>query len=65
MNGFKNDDEPSVRGRIEIDLRTEGLTAPQMAARIMELQRENPDREYWVDGDAMAVLSRPIAQEGC
>ena len=43
--------------RIEIDARTCDLTMAQVMDLIRERKAANPDREYWLDGDAYAIVS--------
>lgn len=48
--------------RILIDIRTCGYTLSQMMMEISRWQRELPDHEVFMDGDAYAIVARP---RGC
>lgn len=45
--------------RIEIDIRTSELTMLQVVEEVKRMQNENPDRDYYMDGDCYAVVSKP------
>ena len=44
--------------RIEIDVRTCVLTMNELMLWIREQKTANPDREYWLDGDNYAIMSK-------
>lgn len=43
--------------RTEIDFRTERMTMADVMRKIDRMMAENPDREYWLDGDTFSILS--------
>lgn len=45
--------------RVLIDVRTCKLTMSQMIERIYELQKQHPDHEIFMDGDAYAIVASP------
>jgi len=44
--------------RIEIDCRKTRMTTSAMMQTIQKLQAENPDREYYMDGDCFSIVSK-------
>lgn len=44
---------------LRIDPNDESTTLEDVLAKITELQRKNPDREVFFDGDEYAICSRP------
>lgn len=50
---------PDANARTEIDLYTERMSMVQLMERIHGLIAENPDRNYWMDGDTFSILSAP------
>lgn len=44
--------------RIEIDCRKTRMTMAAMMQTIQKLQAENPDREYYMDGDCFSIVSK-------
>lgn len=46
-----------------IDIRTCNMTMKQVMAEVERLQREHPDQEIFMDGDAYAIVGR--TRRGC
>lgn len=44
--------------RIEIDARTCDMTMKEVMEWVGKEKKANPDREYWLDGDAYAIVSK-------
>lgn len=44
-----------------MEFRYGGMTMKEMAEKVGEMAEANPDREYWLDGDAQAIMSRVVA----
>lgn len=44
--------------RIFIDVKTCELTLSQVLAEVKRIQKENPDYEIFLDGDAHAIVGR-------
>lgn len=44
--------------RIFIDIRKENMTMMQVINEVSRLQKENPDYEIFMDGDAYAIVGR-------
>lgn len=49
--------------RIEMDARTCDLTMREFSNWIRLEKIKNPDREYWLDGDAYAIVSKRRSAE--
>ena len=45
--------------RVFIDISTSDLTMSQVIAEIARLQKEYPDYELFMDGDAYAIVGHP------
>jgi hypothetical protein len=45
-------------GRVFIDIRKSSLTVSETLAEIKKLQEENPNMEFFIDGDAHAIIGR-------
>lgn len=45
--------------RIENRIRETGITMNQFLSLFKELSENNPDREYYFDGDLYALVSKP------
>lgn len=49
--------------RIEIDARTCEMTMKEVMDWVRAEKSKNPDREYWLDGDAYAIVSKRRSAE--
>jgi hypothetical protein len=45
----------------KLEFRCGGMSMKEMAEKVGEMAKANPDREYWLDGDAQAIMSRVVA----
>ena len=46
------------KDKVFIDIRASPLTMGQVIAEVARLQKENPDYEIFMDGDAYAIVGR-------
>ncbi|MEM0129348.1 MAG: hypothetical protein QXG65_04210 [Thermoplasmata archaeon] len=49
---------------LRIDPNDESMTLEDVLTKISELQRKNPDRDVFFDGDEYAICSRPKRAHG-
>lgn len=52
-------ERPEKRVHLRIDPNDESTTLEDVLSKISELQRKNPDRDVFFDGDEYAICSRP------
>ena len=50
--------------RVEIDIRSSDLRMGQVVETIRNLSLEDPDREFFMDGDLYAIVSKPRKASG-
>lgn len=44
--------------RVEIDIRESPITLVEVKAAMLIMSKMNPEREYFMDGDAYAIVSQ-------
>ena len=44
--------------RVEIDIRSSPITLVEVKAAMLIMQKMNPEREFFMDGDAYAIVSQ-------